>query len=332
MVDALRWQRDYVRGHGAPVAGLMLDAVVQDVVDGGAVSALLPDEVRFGDLPALRVMAAVHRLALQRRAPHVAIALPTLGGTAPSSAHAQERFRTAVVETVATHPDEVVASLAQTPQTNETGRAALLRCALSHTNLTGTGLPVRLWEIGTSGGLNLRADHLPGLPHLEPAPLPPIVERRGCDIDPIDVMSVEGRLLLSSYVWVDDVERFQRLAAAFAVAAQVPAEVVRMDAAQFVGELHPAAGRATVLWHSAMWLYLPASTRVAVLEELSRAGAEATRESPLLHVSWEWDSAHDGPDQFALVVRRWDGEAEGAPTLLARGMSHGRSVRLATAG
>lgn len=328
ITEALTWQRDYVRGHGAPVAGLILDAVIEDVVDGGAVSALLPPTVRFGDLPALRVMATVHRLALERSAPAVAIGLPTLGGTPPATGAAQSAFSAAVREALAAHPPQLAAMLARTPQTNETGRAVLLRCALAHEAASHRSRPVRLWEIGASAGLNLRADHLPGDPRLEPALLPRFVERRGCDLDPVDITRVEGRLLLSSYVWVDDVDRFQRLAAAFETASIIPAELVRTDAAEFVADVHPRAGHATVLWHSAMWLYLPQETRARVLAEVARAGSEASPDAPLLHVSWEWDSAHAGPDQFALIVRRWGGGDDGAAMLLARGMSHGRAVTL----
>lgn len=325
---ALRWQRDHVRALGSPVAGEILDAVAVDVLEGGPLASMLPDTVRFGEFPGLRAMAALHRLALERRAPAVALFLPTLGGTAPRSPGAIAAFRIAVVEALGEHGEVLVESLRRTPQTNETGRAALLRCALAREAAAHGSLPVRLWEIGASGGLNLRADHLPGLPGLEAGPVPPIVERRGCDLDPVDITTVDGRLRLSSYVWVDDVDRFARLARALDVAMEVPAELVRMDAADFVRGLAPVRGRCTVLWHSAMWVYLSPDVRAAVLSELDRAGHAATSDAPLLHVSWEWDAGHTGPDGFMLVVRRWDGTDQGEPTLLARGMGHGSTVTM----
>lgn len=325
LLDALRWQRDYVTAAGSPTAAEILLAVEDDVVAGGAVSALLPVSVRFGDLPGLRIMAAVHRLALERRAPLVALRLPTLGGTAPASAGERAQFRRDVIALLHEHADDLERSLARTPQTNEAGRAALLRVALSR-------LPdraVRLAEIGASAGLNLRADHLPGLPGLEAGPLPAVVERWGCDLSPVDPTTPEGRALLSSYVWVDDVERFRRLAAALDVATRVPAGVVRQDAGEFVASLTLQPGAATVLWHSAMWIYLPDSVLSAVRGGLDALGRRATASSPLVHVSWEWDSTGTDRSGFLLVERSWRGGADdGRPRLLATGRSHGRDVVL----
>jgi len=257
-LDALQWQIEYVTSASSPVAALVLAAVRDDLGQGGTLATVLPRDVRFGDLIGLRVMAAVHRLALERRAPHVAMHLPTLGGTPPLTAMAQESFRQAVVDSLAQNQEVLRASLARIPQTNETGRAALLRCALSRMDLS---MPVRLREVGASAGLNLRADHLPGNANLEAGPLPVIVERRGCDLNPVDPMRQDGRLTLSSYVWVDDVERFDRLSRALAVAARVPATVDVCEAGDFVEAVDTREGHTTVLWHSAMWLYLTSQSR-----------------------------------------------------------------------
>jgi len=323
-VDALRWQHAYVAGHGSPTAALILDAVLTDITTHGHLAALLPDPVRFGSLPGLRIMAAVHRLALERQAPLVAMYLPTLGGRRPQGAEREMEFRASVVQALAAHPEALHRSMARTPQTNETGRAALLRGALSH---LGQRHPVRLLEIGASAGLNLRADFLPGIPGLEVGPLPVIVERTGCDLDPVDISTMDGRALLTSYVWVDDVDRYERLRQALSVADRVPATVVRMDAADFCAGLEPLPGVATVLWHSAMWLYLPPGTRARILAEVRRAGASATPDAPLAHVSWERHGRGDPTASFGLVARRWSGgEEDGEPWLLARGTSHGSAV------
>lgn len=325
MVEALRWHHEHVAAAGSPTAALIIAAVADDLADAGSLADVLPATTRFGDLPALRVMATVHRLALARRAPAVALFLPTLGGTPPVSEPERAAFRRDVVDVLATHADELRAGLARTPQTNETGRAALLRSALCR---EGTGRPVLLREIGASAGLNLRADHLPGDPRVERGPLPVIVDRLGCDLNPVDPASVDGRTLLSSYVWVDDVERFARLGRALEVAARVPAPVLRMDAAEFCDALELRPGHTTVLWHSAMWLYLPSETRARIRTSLSRMGASATPDAPLVHASWEWDTRDGAPPSFALVVRRWDGSDRGGPRLVARGMSHGQSLSL----
>ena len=254
ILDALRWQREYVLAAGSTTAALVLEAVARDIEGGGVLGTIVPAEQRFGDLPGLRIMAAVHRLALDRAAPAVARWLPTLGGIAPRSSADDEVFRREVVAALLANPDALADSLARTPQTNETGRAALLRCVLSRLD---RDRPVRLREIGASAGLNLRADRLPGQPALESGPMPAILDRIGCDLSPVDIGTPEGRALLGSYVWVDDVERFRRLAAAMTVAAAVPASVVQMDAADFVAGLTLMDGTTTVVWHSAMWVYLP---------------------------------------------------------------------------
>lgn len=321
-LDALQWQIEYVTGANSPVAALVLAAVRDDLGQGGTLATVLPRDVRFGDLIGLRVMAAMHRLALERRAPHVAMHLPTLGGTPPTTPKAQELFRHAVVAALVQNQEALRGSLARIPQTNETGRAALLRCALSRLD---SSAPVRLREVGASAGLNLRADHLPGDPALEAGPLPVIVERRGCDLNPVDPTTQDGRLTLSSYVWVDDVERFDRLSRALAVAARVPATVDVCEAGDFVEAVDTQEGHTTVLWHSAMWLYLPSQSRSRILSAAQAIGARATVSAPFVHASWEWAGQPlDVDHPFQLVVRQWRGRpGDGVPQVLAHGASHG---------
>lgn len=319
--EALSWQAGYCRQRGSDIAAALLDAVSADIAQGGPLAAILPARVRFGDLPGLRVMAAVHELALTRRAPAVALHLPTLGGTAPSAWGA---FSEAVVAALVRHPTVLADALARTPQTNETGRSALLRAALSR--IPG---PVRLRELGASAGLNLRADHLPGDPALESGPLPTVVDRLGCDLHPIDPMTTDGRVRLTSYVWVDDVARFERLRTALDVASRVPATVIAADAADFTASLELADGE-TVLWHSAVWVYLPEPTRRAIQQAIRALGARATPSRRLAHVSWEWrPEGGEVSAPFELVLRRWDGAAHvGRPHVIAVGASHGSPAEL----
>jgi hypothetical protein len=328
ILEALRWQREYVLAAGSTTAALVLEAVGRDIESGGGLGDLVPVAQRFGDLPGLRIMAAVHRLALDRAAPAVARWLPTLGGIPPRSSADEEMLRREVVAALLANPDALADSLTRTPQTNETGRAALLRCVLSRLD---HDRPVRLREIGASAGLNLRADHLPGQPDLESGPMPTIRDRIGCDLSPVDIGTPEGRALLGSYVWVDDVDRFRRLADAMTVAAAVPASVVQMDAAHFVAGLALVDSTTTVVWHSAMWVYLPATTQHRILEEIDRLGSDAGPGRSLVHASWEWAAVPEGVGEFALVTRTWaGGDDDGRPVVLATGMSHGHPARLVT--
>ncbi len=323
MLDtALRWQASYCGRAGAPTAVAMIDAVAADVARGGPLAVLLPATVRFGDLLGLRVMAAVNRLAIEGRAPDVATALATLGGVPPRDERQLADFRAAVVEALAAHPAVLAVSLASTPQTNETGRAALLRGAMSRLD---PALGLRLVEVGTSAGLNLRADHLPGLAALEAGPLPQVVERVGGDLHPIDPSTSQGRTTLTSYIWGDDVLRYERLLRALDVAAAVPAEVRRVEGADLVESLGLVPGTTTLLWHSATWVYLPHRTRSRILAAVRSLGSQASPQQVFAYATWEWDGDDPDPaEPFALVLRLWSGGADdGRPFELARGSSHG---------
>ena len=54
-----------------------------------------------------------------------------------------------------------------------------------------------------------------------------IVERRGCDIAPIDVGGADGETTVLSYVWPDQGARLARLRGAIEVARRVPARLER---------------------------------------------------------------------------------------------------------
>jgi hypothetical protein len=188
-------------------------------------------------------------------------------------------------------------------------------------------LPVRLFEIGASAGLNLRADEycyvdehgrahgLPSSPvRLEvawagvpvPDTMPRIVERAGSDIEPVNATTPAGRLTLMSYVWPDQHDRLQRLRSALEVAAHVPATVRAQDARGFVNELELADGTVTVLWHSVMWQYLPRSDQRAVLARLDALGGHASRDRVLAHLALEPLRRSPRSDrEFLVVLRMW---------------------------
>ena len=203
--------------------------------------------------------------------------------------------------------DELRDGLARPPQTNEVGRAVPLVGALWRLQ-TIRALPVRLYEVGASAGLNLVADRFrfetgghatgpPGSPVVfrdawrgtlpSAGPQLDVVERLGCDRSPVDPASDEGALTLMSYVWPDQTERVDRLRGALAIAREVPVQVVRASAGDFLAALSPVEGTWTVVWHSVMWMYLDDAERGAVLAHLDRAGADAGERSPLAHIAFE---------------------------------------------
>ncbi|MCP9971689.1 DUF2332 domain-containing protein [Actinomadura madurae] len=236
---------------GSPMYAELLTRAADD--PGEAVADVL--EGRTGPGFVLGMLGTVHRLVLEGRVPELAAHYPTAGGTA-DPLEAWPAFR----DVLAAHAAEIRDGLADPPQTNEVGRAAPLVGGLLAV-AEAARLPVRLLEIGASAGLNLRADRfrllhetgsygpespvvLPGawrgLPPVD-APLA-IAERRGCDPHPLDAASAGARRRLLSYVWPDQTARVERLRAAFEVAAQVPAAVVRAGAAEFLDGLAPVRG------------------------------------------------------------------------------------------
>ncbi len=144
----------------------------------------------------------------------------------------------------------------------------------SATSLAEADLPVRLVEIGTSAGLNLRADQfwisgagvsfgpesspvrMPGAWHGQPPPVRPVevVSRTGGDLAPVDPVSEQGRLLLLAYVWADQVDRLDRLRGACELAARIPADLRREAASQTIARTQAGT------WHldGALALDLPA--------------------------------------------------------------------------
>jgi hypothetical protein len=231
-------------------------------------------------------------------------------------------------------------------QTNEVGRAAALAFGFLEVAACAR-LPMRVLEVGASAGLNLRWDRfryggggafwgdarspvdLTGLwaeppLHVDVGAL--VVERRGCDLEPVDPTSEEGRLSLAASVWADQLPRFARLRGALDLAVRIPAAV---DAAS-VEEWLPAqlasrpSGIATVVYHSVVDEYLPVETRRAFHASLQDAGARATAHAPLAWLQLEplTEQRHHG---VRLVT--WPGRRE---RLIATCGAHGQEARRAS--
>jgi hypothetical protein len=248
-------------------------------VSGDAVYAVLEghEDDPGPSAVALRLMGAVHRLVLRGDAPQLAAHYPSAGGR-PGDAWP------AFAGVLRERRLELRRLVENPVQTNEPGRCAgLLGGFLEVARVTG--LPLRLLEVGASAGLNLRFDRYRyefggerwGPPHsplvirsrLAGTGRPPldtpleIASRAGCDPRPVDPLTEEGRLTLTSYVWPDQLERLERLRAALSVAREVNAPVERAGAADWIGArlAEPAPGTATVVFHSIVMEYLPDEER-----------------------------------------------------------------------
>jgi hypothetical protein len=114
---------------------------------------------------------------------------------------------------------------------------------------------------------------------------------------------------------VDDVDGFESLSRVMARVGPVPAVVVRSDGATFVAGLPIREGVTTVLWHSALMLYLDPPARHSLLAAIDRCGAMATPQAPVVHLAWEFDAAT--ANATLLTMRRWDGASPATPRVLA---------------
>ncbi len=340
VVEAFRSQAEDCGELGSPMYADLLARVADDVEAGGPSRVVL---VGYEDLPgpsalALRLAGSVHRLVLERRAGALAASYPSVGGT-----WEPEACWTAFHDLLAEQPDAVREWLDRPPQTNEVGRATALMGGLLEIGTRWPALPVRLFEIGSSGGLNLLADRYRYVARdgtavgpadspvviddawVGPAPLrspwPQLVDRVGSDLMPVDVATTEGRLTLTAYVWPDMVHRHERLRGALQVAATTPVEVRRQPAGDFVDEIATAEGAVTVLWHSVMWQYVEREEQERIVRRVADLGARATEQAPFVHLFLEpTRRTPEAEHELWLVAQAWPG---GERRFLGRSRGHG---------
>jgi hypothetical protein len=286
------------------------------------------------DALSLRACGALHWLVRSGKAP----ALARLYPPAPFDA---EALWAELARAIPRHDEELTAFLDSAPQTNEVARSALILGAALHI-AARTRLPLDIYEIGASAGLNqafdeyryelgngvtwgrpdapvvVRSDWRGNLPPID-APLT-VAARAGCDRLPVDPASGAGAERLLSYVWPDQPARLERTAAALRHAARMGRRIDAVDAGAWVDAVlarPPRPGTCRVLLHTIVWQYMPPATQQQIEAALAKAAAGATDETPLAHFAFEPDhTALDG--RMTLTV--WPG---GTPVVLGRGHFHG---------
>lgn len=321
--------------------GELFELIARDVESGGVFAAILAGQetASAGSAVPLRLLGGLHRMVLDGRAAQLQRWYPSAGGSWDA-----RRAWPEILLVARQHPDVLRAALAHPPQTNEVGRSAALIGGLLIIN-SEFSLPIRLFEIGSSAGLNLRADRYhyryPGGqwgPADSPVVIddawrgqpPPrcqleIVERCGYDIAPLDVTEADGELSVLSYVWPDQADRLTRLRGAIAVARQVPVHLERRTAAEAVRGLGLQEGALTVLWHSITWQYLSAQERATTRAAIDALGATAERRRPFAHLTLEPARADpDGQLKFLVRATTWPG---GEERVLAECHAHGPPVK-----
>jgi hypothetical protein len=327
---------------GSPLYAHLLRGIAADVERGGVTKALLeegsgPDP--FATVVALRLLAAVHRVVLEGRAPALAAHYPSAGGRA---GRADDDVVATLLATVAEHLDELRVHIHDGLQTNEVGRCATLVVGYAHV-LRTLGLPLRILEVGTSAGLNLRWDRFAydtgdgvagdpsspvrfrgcwsGRPLDLSVPFT-VAERRGGDRNPLDPSDPDHVLRLRSAIWPDMTERRARLDGALAAAVEVPVVVDRADAVDWVATqlAEPRPGVATVVTHSIVLQYLDPPARERFVAAVTEAGARATADAPLA-----WVRMEPGGERASLRCTVWPA---GDDRLLARSGYHGIPVEV----
>jgi hypothetical protein len=324
LIENVEWQRIGFRNLGSTFYDWLCQALETEILESGPVwNVLAPFAGEpLEDAYVLRFLAGIHKLVLEGSTPKLAAHFPSTGGDGDAVA-----AMAAIVELLEESPGAIQGALSVPPQTNEVGRAPALASGLL-VIASRFGLPIRLREIGSSGGLNLRLDSYwyerdgegwgtpesrlrfedlweGGAPTFSQGA--EILDRRGCDRHPIDATSPTGALTLLSYVWPEPHERFVRLHQAIEVAKRTPVIIDEADAASWVScELSKRTeGTVMVIMHSVVWQYLELGTTETISEAMAEAGAKTKSNSPLA-----WLRLEPNPETYApaeLKVTVWDG-------------------------
>jgi hypothetical protein len=186
-------------------------------------------------------------------------------------------------------------------QTNEVGRCAVLRPALAHVEALH-GLPLALFDLGCSAGLNLWVDHHPlrygpassaddkvdcrllgdRTPPGLRTPLDSLRERAGCDPLLLEVDNPDAMRWLRACLWPSAPARRQRLDAAIAEARRHPGvarlhctrdSLVALD--DWLAQL--PADRVAVLFHSWVLAYF-SDNELAAFHAAMRARLRSAQE------------------------------------------------------
>lgn len=339
---------------GSPLTAALVQFFHDDFVADGMIARLTRgwQGDPLNDNVPLRLAGFVHYTALAGRT-DIARFFASCGG-AFSPARDMPALRASLTTMFAETEDAARKFLRRVPQTNETGRAALLLLGFSEI-ARRTGQPLRLCEMGASAGLNLFFDQFhyrlstaKGPRQWGPADSPltlssawrglappdllahvPVADRRGCDLAPVDLTDATEQLVLQSWIWGDMAERRARLLAAIDIALAAPPQLDRADAAGWVASqiMQRPTGQTTVLYHSIVWPYLDVAQRMAIESSFAQAGESVTPDTPL---AWlKLDSVELG-SIAGLSYRLWTGDngPDGEEVVIGPAHPHGADVQI----
>jgi hypothetical protein len=320
--ESFRIQAGYCAAMDAPITTRIVtalaDALDRDSETGRRVLDWPGEPV--ADALVLRLTGGLHAL-------HQADVDPALSRVFLGQVTDPDTVRATLTATLRNHDSALLPWLDGPPQTNEAGRSAGLMTGLLHI-AERYGPRVELLEIGSSAGLNLLIDRYAfdlGGVRTGPAdapltihpewrgPPPPdapieITAVRGVDIAPVDLTDPAAARRLEAYVWVDAVERQERLATAIAMVREHGVRLDRGDAADWVEArlAEPQVeGVTRVLMHSVVWQYLPPETQARISAAMAAAGDAATTERPL---GWVMMEPNRDLHRHEVRVRGWPGD------------------------
>ncbi|RDD71572.1 DUF2332 domain-containing protein [Paracoccus versutus] len=318
--EAFALQAGACRALGSPLTARVCEQLAPVLAEGdGALARRVRswpgDPSHRGDSLPLRLCGALHALVLNGRDPGLARAY-AVGDDA--------WLRQKISESIHQHQLHMLEWVELAPQTNEVARAAVLIAAGRHLASELPGCRFDLLELGASAGLNLNfplyhldiadEDQTAGddatLVRLAPEwrgaiPAHALLATgaaRGVDLNPLD--PVRDGLRLLSYIWADQHARLERMHAALALARNHPPRVDRGDAGDWLpARLAEPCNHGRLVYHTVAAQYFPAATRARIEAALQAAGAQASPERPLAHLSME----ADGGEGAALALRLWAG-------------------------
>jgi hypothetical protein len=255
--------------------------------------------------PGVRLMGALHYLALSGESPELAAHFPSCGGDGNADA-----IWELAQELLGAREQRIGELFDETPQTNEVLRGTVLAAGLS-AFARNTGLPLRLYEIGASAGLNTR---LRGDDYV-------IAERAACDLHPLDINDERDRLRLLSFVWADDAERIARLHEAIDAARGLPLLVEQADMFEWLPRcVKPKTGYATVVMQSVVADHLSKEDRARLADIIEAIGDRALPDSPFAWLQMEFSQ---NTRDYVTRLRTWPGAEE---QIVATSTGHAREI------
>ena len=333
-------QAKFCRMFAAPLTAAVCDSAVLACDAGSATGRALigwPGEPMV-DALMMRFTGGCNAMVRAGRAPELAALYPP--APAPTVGALADALRVLLADPG--RDAELCGWLAGPPQTNEVARAGVLMPGLM-VIAAATGLPLRLFELGCSAGLNLNLERfgydLGGVNMGDPAspvqlaptwtgPPPPlasvtVIARRGTDIAPLDVTDAAVRERLMAYIWPEQTARVAGATAAIALAQAHPPTIDGADAADWVEAMvAPVTGSVAVVYHSIAFQYFPPATKARIAAHLAAIAARA--DAPVAWLRFEMDDASQ-PHLPTLRLTLWQGTAP-SERLLARAHPHGATV------